>query len=119
YQNTSGAVTVNLALGTATGAGNDTLVNINNVTGSSFGDHLIGSDSAISEQFEGRAGDDTIDGAGGIDIARYDGSTGAISGDLSTGQVSDGWGFHDTLQNIEGLRGTAFGDSLKGGNAAN
>ncbi|QJW83680.1 hypothetical protein HK414_05265 [Ramlibacter terrae] len=73
YFTASGAVQVDLSTNSATGAaGNDTLLNINHVQGSKYGDLLVGSDSEFTETFMGRAGNDTIDGGGGLDIARYD-----------------------------------------------
>jgi Ca2+-binding RTX toxin-like protein len=127
YQNASGAVTVDLAAGTATGAdGNDILININAVRGSNFDDILTGStlpanDPAlanIGEQFEGRGGNDTIDGSGGNDVARYENATGAVTVDLgagtATGDASTG---SDTLSNIEGVRGSKYNDTLLGGGA--
>jgi Ca2+-binding RTX toxin-like protein len=119
YASASGSVQVDLGAGTSSGAaGNDELHNINHVTGSGFADTLTGSDSAIPEEFEGRGGNDTIDGRGGIDVVRFDGSGSAVNANLATGTVSDGWGGTDTLLNIEGLRGSNFGDVLTGGNAA-
>jgi Ca2+-binding RTX toxin-like protein len=114
-------VTVNLAAGTATGAaGNDTLININHVRGSHFGsDTLTGSNSSLTEQFEGRAGNDTIDGAGGIDMVRYDSATEGVNVNLATNTALDGLGGTDTLSNIEGIRGSSFNDILTGGNTAN
>ena len=122
YQNAGAAVTVNLKLGTATGTatGNDTLANFNQVRGSSYGDTLLGSDNAVlTERFEGRGGNDTIDGRGGFDMVAYDQSPNAVIVNLLTGTASDGFGGTDTLSNIEGIRGSANGDVLTGGLAAN
>ncbi len=120
YQNAGAAVTVDLLAGTAGGgAGSDTLSNMNQVRGSAFGDTLRGSNATLwTEQFEGRAGNDSIDGRGGFDIARYDNAGAAVSVNLATGSASDGYGGTDTLANIEGVRGSAFADTLVGGNAA-
>ncbi|HEX6735065.1 MAG TPA: hypothetical protein VF096_09645, partial [Azonexus sp.] len=120
YQNAAGAVEVNLAAGAASGAdGNDTFANINMVRASEHDDSLTGSDREdITEHFEGRAGNDTIDGAGGLDQARYENALGAVNVDLATGTADDGYGTTDTLSNIEGVRGSAFDDTLTGGNAA-
>jgi Ca2+-binding RTX toxin-like protein len=64
------AVTVNLAAGTLTGADpatdNDTLVNIEDVGGSSFGDTIIG--DAGPNALRGDVGADTIMGGGGDDL---------------------------------------------------
>ena len=121
YTNASYAVVVDLAAGTASGgAGNDTLIHINQLRGSAYNDSLFGTDSsAYVEQFEGRAGNDTIDGRGGIDVARYDNAPVAVLANLSTGVAFDGYGSTDTLINIEGLRGSNFNDWLIGGLAAN
>ena len=52
----------------ATGAaGSDTLLNINQVRGSFFGDTLVGSTSAWTETLDGREGNDTLSGGGGRD----------------------------------------------------
>ena len=120
YQNAGGAVNVNLLSGTASGAnGNDTLYNINQVRGSSYGDTLTGSDNAvITEGFEGRGGDDTINGGGGTDFVRYDSAIGAVIVNLATGTAVGADG-NDTLLNIEGARGSAYDDNLTGGLVAN
>jgi Ca2+-binding RTX toxin-like protein len=111
----SGAMTVDLRTGTATGQGTDTLININYVRGSNFNDHLFGSDTtANSELFEGRGGNDTIDGRGGFDWYRLDGSTTGGVVDLSAGLAEDGQGGLDTLINIEAARGAVFNDELIG-----
>ena len=123
YQNSPSAVTVDLQLGRATGGnGTDTLTNINQVRGSAFDDVLRGLDNpsiTYSEAFEGRAGNDTIDGRGGNDFARYDGAPSGVVANLATGIAADGYGTTDTLINIEGLRGSNYGDWLIGGNPAN
>lgn len=98
--------------------GTDTLINIEEVRGSAFNDTLTGSDSGIYESFEGRAGNDTIDGKGGTDRASYDTSPAAINVNLTTGIAQDGWVGTDTLLNIEEVRGSAFNDVIIG-NAGN
>jgi len=121
YAGATGAVSVNFTTGVASGGdqGTDTLQNINHVRGSTFDDTLTGSDSAFSEQFEGIAGNDTIDGKGGIDVVRYDSAASAVTVDLASSIAQDGLGGTDTLLNIEGIRGSRFGDVLTGGNPAN
>ena len=102
---TVAGVTVDLAAGTAVGAGgsdagSDTLVNFNQVRGSNFADTLLGSNRTdLTESFEGRIGNDSIDGRGGFDIARYDNAnTAGVIASLVTGIVSnDGDGGADTL----------------------
>lgn len=66
YYNASFAVNVNLATGTATGGlGNDTLRNIENITGSIFNDTLTGNSS--NNRCEGTDGNDRIVGSQGND----------------------------------------------------
>jgi Ca2+-binding RTX toxin-like protein len=126
YQNVTGAgVTVDFAAGTGVGAvgsnaGRDALVNFNQVRGSAFNDSLFGSDRTdVTEFFEGRDGNDAIDGRGGFDVARYDFATAGVTVNLVTGTAVGAGVGTDTLLNIEGVFGSAFDDNLIGGNAAN
>jgi uncharacterized delta-60 repeat protein len=125
YNNTA-TTGVNVTLGgTGTGTaqdgqgGVDTLLNIEAVRGSAFGDTLTGSDSAPFESFEGREGNDIIDGKGGTDRADYSSSTGGVNVDLASGIAQDGWGGTDTLLNIENVRGSRDFDDTIAGNGAN
>jgi Ca2+-binding RTX toxin-like protein len=118
---TSG-INLNFATGTVVGSstGTDTLVSIEGVLGTNFDDSLVG--AAASEFFRANAGNDTIDGAAGIDTAAYDfgpsGST-SINANLLTG-IASGTGFGtDTLIRIENLRGGNFDDTLIGDNNNN
>ena len=123
FYNATGAVTVDLELGTATGdgsVGTDTITGtgVIQVAGSQFGDTFYGRTTTgqAAENFEGRAGNDFIDGRGGFDRALYnmDGavSTG-ITVDLAAGIVTgdDAVGT-DTLRSVEGVRGTNFADTF-------
>lgn len=67
YTDASAGVAVNLALGTASGpgVGTDSLISIENVFGSLFGDLLIG--SAGDDSLYGQDGNDTLDGGAGND----------------------------------------------------
>jgi hypothetical protein len=81
------------------------------VTGSGFGDSLTGSNiTALTEQFQGRQGNDTIDGMGGFDIARYDDTQNGVgvNVNLATGTATDQFGGTDSLVGIEGVRGTIY-----------
>jgi Ca2+-binding RTX toxin-like protein len=132
-------VTVSLAIATAQntiGAGVDTLINIENLTGSNFNDTLTGNtlanilnggagndaltggagnDSLIgavgNDTLNGGAGNDSMDGgAAGTDTASYQaGATAGVSVNLAltTAQNTIGAGV-DTLVNFENLTGTAF-----------
>nr|MCU0968059.1 hypothetical protein [Rubrivivax sp.] len=122
YLSAPSAVTVDLAAGTASGGGgSDVFQNISQVRGSTFGDTLLGSDDdVIIEAFDGRAGNDTIDGRGGLDQARYEGASAAVHVDLAAGfAFDDGEGGVDTLIGIEAVRGSVYDDRLVGGLAAN
>ena len=121
YSSASAAVQVDLSLGIATGgAGNDKLSNINGVLGSNYSDTLKGSNNTVLvEYFEGRAGNDTIDGGLGLDIAGYGSSPAAVTVNLSTGTASDGYGGTDKLMNIEGIDGSDNNDTLTGDSSDN
>ena len=107
YDTAAAGVTVNLGLGSASGgAGNDTLVGIENVIGSSFADVLTGNatnnvldagagaDSltggAGNDVLTGGAGADRIDGGAGSDTAGYEASSAAVSINLVAGKFSGG-----------------------------
>jgi len=72
FASVDAAVIVDLSAGTATGQGNDLLLGIENITGSSRGDTLRGDGS--SNVIDGGAGNDAIQGRGGND--RLSGGTG-------------------------------------------
>ncbi|HZF96445.1 MAG TPA: M10 family metallopeptidase C-terminal domain-containing protein [Allosphingosinicella sp.] len=67
YSDAAAGVTVNLGLtgAQATGAGNDSLSGIENLTGSAFDDALTG--DAGANRLDGGAGDDLLDGGAGAD----------------------------------------------------
>jgi Ca2+-binding RTX toxin-like protein len=133
YAGAPSGVTVNLATGVATDgydsdtvAGGvqpytDTLVDIDGVQGSAFGDLLIGGGTGTTfsglhfEQFEGMAGNDTLDANGAPNVrADYLNSPAGVSVNLAAGTASDGWGGTDTLLGIAGVRGSNFNDTLIG-----
>ena len=121
YLNATGPVTVDIAAGIATGdasVGTDTFTGVQGVRGSAFADTLLGSDNASApEVFEGRGGNDFIDGRGGFDRATYwfrtdNNVTGGITVNLAAGTVvGDASVGTDTLRSIESVRGTNFDDS--------
>ena len=125
YAGASSAVTVSLAITTAQntgGAGTDTLVNIENLAGSPYGDTLTGSsgDNILlggggNDMLEGLAGNDYLDGGAGYDMASYANAASGVSIDLSiTSPQNTGGAGTDQLVNIEYLAGSAFADTLKG-----
>jgi Ca2+-binding RTX toxin-like protein len=122
------------------GAGDDYLLNIENLTGSGYDDTLIGDskDNVLSggggiDTLVGGLGADTlIGGAGGdfiyghfrdntdkaedidIDASSYEGSNAAVTIDLSTGSYSGGHADGDQLFNIEKVIGSDHDDHLIG-----
>ena len=120
YASASAAVVVDLAAGTAIGnasVGTDHFTNVSTVIGSGYGDTLRGSDNVDGsfEQFDGRGGNDTIEGRGGYDFAAYNndpathsGITVNLAAGIVTGDASVGT---DTLRGVEGVRGTQFNDT--------
>jgi Ca2+-binding RTX toxin-like protein len=125
------AVSVNLGTGTAFDGrgGTDTLVRVDQVFGGLGDDTLLGGGQERSasggffELFRGNSGNDTIDGAGtdtvvgaaGADRVNYGNSQAAVIVNLMTGTASDGFGFTDTLRNIDQVEGSDFRDTLVGG----
>ena len=124
YDTSPAAINVILG-GTSAGSaqdgfgGFDILSNIDEVRGSSYNDTLTGSDSASFESFEGRGGNDLIDGKGDNDRASYQSSPAGVNVNLTTGIALDGWGGTDTLVSIDEIRGSIYNDNLTGGNALN
>lgn len=94
YNASATAVTVDLSLGTATGEGADTLVNIQNVTGSAFKDTIIG--NAAANILQGGGGNDTIQGGDGNDTIRGGDGNDIITGGVGT-DTAFGEGGNDTL----------------------
>ena len=85
YAAAAGAVTVNLALGTATGEGSDTLLNAEHVAGSGLNDTITG--NGVANVLGGNGGSDTIRGGGANDTL-----TGGAGTDRVLGEIG-----HDTL----------------------
>ena len=118
WSGAAAGVTASLVAGTATGAGSDTLVDIQNLTGSGQGDHLTG--DAGNNTIDGSGGNDAIDGGGGVD--KLDGGQGRDSIDPinETGPAVIDF-LHGTLQiggatsqisNFEIAYGTASNDTF-------
>ncbi|ETD81921.1 Hint domain-containing protein [Rhodobacter capsulatus] len=115
------------------GAGNDTVTgNAGNDTidGGAGNDRLSGNDGndlilggAGNDTLDGGAGDDTlaggagadsITGGSGMDYADYSASSGAVTIDLSRWSAAGGDAAGDTLTSVDGVIGSAYGDSLIG-----
>lgn len=130
YAGLAAGVTVSLAISTAQntlGGGTDTLLSIENLTGTSQADvltgnagnnTLIGADG--NDVLDGGAGDDILNGGNGIDTASYGsaGSAVTVSLAVSASQRTGGAG-SDTLTGIENLIGSGFADTLTGSSTAN
>lgn len=112
YADATSGITVGLGIATAQdtgGAGVDTLIGIENLTGSSFGDVLSG--DAAANRFDGGAGIDLVSYAGG-------GSGAVVYLDGSGTNDRDALG--DSFAGIENLIGSALkSDRLVGDSADN
>ena len=129
YESDPAGVDVDLALGTATDGYGDTdsLLEIDNVDGSSFNDTLTG--NAANNQLsgiygndilDGGAGDDTLIGGEGTDTASYSSVTGGVEVDLAITDAQDTIGAGtDTITEVENLTGSAGNDILKGDSKQN
>jgi hypothetical protein len=122
---TSGSgVLVDLAAGTATGQGTDTLWSIEGAIGSAYADVLSGDEGNNSlsgigggDRLVGRGGNDTLDGGDGADTAAYSTSGSRVVVDLRTGTASgDG---NDVLRSVENVVGSSRADTLIGNAGAN
>jgi Ca2+-binding RTX toxin-like protein len=122
------AVIVDLAAGIGSGgeAAGDTLVGIENVSGSQGGDTLAGDAGANMLQgwngddvLRGRGGADTLNGGAGIDLASYWGEATGVTVNLATGTGSGGNAAGDTFTAIENVNGSNGGDTLIGSSGAN
>jgi Ca2+-binding RTX toxin-like protein len=125
-----GNVTVNLATGTATdGWGNiDTLVGIENVTGSSLRDTIVGDGGSnllrggrgIDSLYGGDGDDalsggwdsDVLDGGAGFDVVLYDDAIRGVTVNLLTRVATDDSGGTDSLIDVEGVVGSQYADTL-------
>ncbi|MFM8276777.1 MAG: calcium-binding protein, partial [Cyanobium sp.] len=119
YRNAASGVTISLSLTTSQatgGAGFDTLLNLENIIGSSFSDRLQGSALANvilggdgNDLLVGTNGSDVLDGGEGFDTADYSSLSAVVSlrafGGLGKGALGT-----DTLIGIE----TVIGSSLQG-----
>ena len=117
YDNASGAVTVNLALGTASGAdGVDSLLNLDGVTGSAFADTLVGSGN--NDFIEGGLGNDHLDGGLGVDYLGHQLATAGVTVSLASGATAGAAG-NDVLLGFENVGGSPFNDFLTGDSGNN
>jgi Ca2+-binding RTX toxin-like protein len=109
------------------GSGNDRLrgdAGDDRVYGGSGNDRLLGGadDDALNggsgdDQLTGGTGNDVLNGGSGIDTASYADASAAVTVDLEQGRTSGAAGT-DILKSIERVDGTAFNDTIKGGDLA-
>lgn len=112
FKGFSTGVNVDLSLGTASNYyGKSSVLNVEDVEGSSYGDVLTG--NSLNNSFQGFAGNDMINGGNGFDTASYLEATYAVNVNLATGKVTGGSG-SDTLVAIERVIGSRFNDTLTG-----
>jgi Ca2+-binding RTX toxin-like protein len=111
YENDIGAVSVNLGTGVATDgwSDTDTLLNIENVTGSKFND-TFRLNEVIGHTLDGGAGNDTVDYSAvgiGLKIAQTEDDIFSVNrqGDAASAP-------HDTLARIENITGTSQDDTI-------
>lgn len=108
-------------------AGSDTLLDIENLKGSSFDDTLRGDDAdnvlagrSGDDLLNGGAGDDLLDGSLGADTASYIGTASGVRVNLAVTAAQDTGGAGiDTLVDIENLKGSSFDDVLRGDDGDN
>jgi len=121
YSASAAAVTVNLLLGTATGEGNDTLLNFENVTGSGLDDTITGSTGnnvllggAGNDTLHGGDGNDTLTGGSGLDQLFGDAGNDTLKWD-SADKLDGGTGFDTVDANLA----SADTIDLRGSNIVN
>ena len=109
------------------GAGTDTVTEVENLTGSLYGDLLIGNsgDNTINgdagdDIIEGGVGNDTLIGGSGTDRLTYASAVAGVTVSLATltAQNTVGAGT-DTVSGFENLTGSAYNDTLTGDGNAN
>ena len=128
YSDSNASVTVSLLTNTGFGgtAQGDTLNSIENLTGSTHADVLIG--NHLGNVLKGGSGNDTLKGGGGADTlnggndtdtASYTSSSGAVFVSLIDDAAAWADAAGDELNDIENLAGSAHDDQLWGDNNGN
>ena len=128
YSAAAGGVVVSLQAGTATGgAGSDTVLRIERIVGSNFGDRLTGSSSHDEllggdgkDTLVGGGGNDTLDGGQGRNTVSYGAAAAGVTVSLAaSGAQNTGGAGIDTLANFADLTGSNSDDVLTGDGSAN
>jgi len=126
YSAAANGVTVTLSFGIAIGDGTDTLIGIENVTGSAFNDALRG--DALDNRLFGAGGNDVLSGGegadrlaggAGVNTATYSSATSGVVASLANAAFNTGEATGDVYIDIQKLFGSRFADVLTGDNAAN
>lgn len=136
YDAASSGVVVDFALGQSSGgSGNDQLVAIEAIIGSSYADTISG--GAGADRFDGAAGNDSllgaagndtlaggagtnvIDGGDGSDTATYTNAVAGVTVSLAVSEAQTTGLGEDQLLAIENLLGSAYADNLTGDANAN
>jgi Ca2+-binding RTX toxin-like protein len=111
YRSATAGVSVNLGTGKATGgAGTDSIRNIEHIADSQFNDTLTG--SAVGNFFSLGAGNDSVNGGGGVDVVMYQDAGAAVTVNLATGKATGKTIATDILVSIEAVHASAFGDAI-------
>ena len=128
YAGSDTGVVVDLYTGEAWGghAAGDTFSGIEHVSGSGYGDRLLGDDGANrltggagKDWLHGGAGADRLDGGSGTDTVSYEGSDAGVTVNLATRTGTGGHAEGDTYLSVENVRGTMHRDVLIGDGGAN
>jgi autotransporter-associated beta strand protein len=106
--------------------GLDTLIDIENITGSRNGDTLTG-DANVNiimglggnDTIQGGAGGDTLNGGTGIDTLSYASSTFGVTINLGANTASGGDASSDTISLFENVTGSNAADTINGTSFAN
>ena len=122
-----GPASVDLAVNSVVSGGVFEFVqNVENVTGSVFGDTLLGDDNdnllvggGGLDLLNGRLGNDVLDGGRDGAYASWAGSEGGVTVDLAEGSAVEWDGGQDSLVSITGAVGSDFNDTLRGDGQAN
>ncbi len=113
---------VAVTLGTTaqdTGAGRDTILNVENMTGTRFADRLTG--NAGANVIDGGGGSDVLDGGKGIDTLSFASQATAVSVSLAAQGAAQAYRLGQTVdaRGFENLTGGAGDDMLAGDDRAN
>lgn len=121
------AVSVDLTVAEVVADGDiRTLRDIENITGTIFGDYIVGDEGnnrlrglGDYDWFVGSGGSDYYHGGNGRDMVSYADATGSVTVDLAGGRGRAGQAENDRYVSIERVTGSSFSDILYGDDGAN